>query len=156
MKQMYITAIAFLSVSTAFAGGISKNSSWEELQKSPYLEIEMPVVFMGHAVSYDFICQEGSMFRTKKMVDIVETHHGREHDTTTVVGQEYLTTPIHYTRTVSDCKYIGQNRTVCEDKVVTGTYPTTVNVKVYKVFSSKEHDHKNFLFMKPFTVPQCD
>lgn len=141
MKKMIAVAFAMLSTSMAFGSNVYE---------------EYPVVFMGHAVSYDFICQEGNMFRTKKMVDIVETRHGREHDTSVVVGHEYLTTPIHYTRTVSDCHYIGRDRQVCEDKVITGTYPTTVNVKVYKMTNGHGADDKKFLYTKSFTVPQCD
>ncbi|WP_413291230.1 hypothetical protein [Bdellovibrio sp. HCB337] len=157
MKTMIAMAFALLTASSAFAGKYTVDTSWEVLNKATDLHIEMPIVFMGHAVSYDFICVEGNNLRTKTMVDITvpDQRGGHGERSSIVVGQEYLTTPIDYAYTETQCHYIGQNQQVCEEKLISGTYATTVDVKVYKLSRGNERDNHTYLFTKAFTVPEC-
>lgn len=153
MKQVFALLCTMFALSTASAH--TADTSWEVLMNDMNLKIDAPVVFMGHAVDYMFVCVDGKMLRTKKAVAQRETIYiGKDRSKEVITGYKYLYTPINYSRTVSDCKYIGKNREVCTDKVVSGTYPLTVNVKVSKKLSSRNDTYK-FLFNKPYTVPSC-
>ncbi|WP_374035554.1 hypothetical protein ACES2I_07560 [Bdellovibrio bacteriovorus] len=153
MKNVF--AMIALLISGSVASAHTADTSWEVLMADTNLKIDAPVVFMGHAVDYTFVCVDGQMLRTKKAVAQRETIFiGKNRSKEVITGYKYLYTPINYTRTVSDCKYIGKNREVCTDKVVSGTYPLTVNVKVSKKMSSRNDTYK-FLFNKALTVPSC-
>ena len=153
MKNVFaLISLMFLS-SASFAH--TAETSWEVLMQDRTLKIDAPVVFMGHAVDYTFVCIDGNMLRTKKPVAQRETIYiGKNRSKEVITGYKYLYTPINYTRTISECTYIGKNREVCKDKVVSGTYPTTVNVKVSKLVSPRNDTYK-FLFNKSLTVPSC-
>lgn len=152
MKQV-IALFALLIGASASAH--TADTSWEVLMADKSLKIDAPVVFMGHAVDYTFVCVDGQMLRTKKPVAQKETIYiGKNRSKEVIKGYKYLYTPINYTRSVSECTYIGKNREVCKDKVVSGTYPTTVNVKVSKLVSPRNDTYK-FLFNKAWTVPAC-
>ncbi|MDG0815797.1 hypothetical protein [Bdellovibrio svalbardensis] len=154
MKNLFILLIVALSASISSAKTYSPDMSWEELNADTHLKIEPPVVFMGHAIAYTFVCKDGEMLRTMKPLKQTKTVYiGKNQSKEIVLGYKYLYTPIHYTRTVSDCTYIGRNREVCKDKVISGTYPMTVNIDV--ALWGPRNDSEKFLFKKPYTVPNC-
>ena len=153
----FIAMIALLAATTASA--YTASTPWETLENDPRINISAPVVFMGSAVDYMFVCKDGSNLRTKKPVKQCDTYTVGKNDrpVTTCKGSKYYSTPINYTRTTWDCSYVrgGQNsQPVCEDKVISGTYPLTVMVKVSKVMGVK-NDREEFLFNKAYTVPNC-
>lgn len=154
MKNVF--AMISLLLASSLASAYTADTSWDVLMADTNLKIDAPVVFMGHAVDYTFVCVDGRMLRTKKPVaqrDTIFIGHNRSKEV--ITGYKYLYTPINYTRTISDCTYIGKNREVCKDKVVSGTYALTVDVKVSRVTSPRNNYYK-FLFNKPLTVPPCD
>lgn len=155
MRKMIALALTMLSVSSAFAGKYSADMSWEQLNKAYDLDIQMPTAFMGHSVSYDMICVEGDNLRTIHPVDITEEFPmNKEQTGTRVVGHQYLSTPIHYSGVESQCVSRGDHD-VCENAIVSGTYPTTVAVKVYQYVNPSKTSLEKFLFTKAFTLPTC-
>ncbi|UYL07476.1 hypothetical protein B9G69_010510 [Bdellovibrio sp. SKB1291214] len=157
MKNM-ILAIAALIVGQTANAAISANSSWEEINaaKGPY-QIVAPVVYMGRAIDYTFVCRNGDTLQTIKPVDIVEVVQPTNQNGRTefkVVGSEVLSTSINYTHKESFCDQTKGDRTVCKDVVYTGTYPMTVNVKVYTQVGHNQP--ARLLFTKAYTVPTCD
>lgn len=155
MKNVVIVLAFAFSASFASANSYSVDMSWETLMADKHLKIDAPVVMMGHAVDYMFVCQDGQMLRTKKPVQQKETvYRGHGENKEIVTGYKYLYTPVHYSRTVSECTYIGRNREVCKDKTITGTYPLTVNVSVS--LWGPRNDSEKFLFKKAYTVPSCN
>ncbi|WP_413577813.1 hypothetical protein ACLVWU_05020 [Bdellovibrio sp. HCB290] len=157
MKNM-ILAIAALIVGQTANAAISANSSWEEIfaAKGPY-QIVAPAVYMGRAIDYTFVCVDGNELRTQKPVDIVVTKQPTNQNGRTefeVVGSEILSTPINYTQKESFCDSSKGDKTVCRDVVYTGTYPLTVNVKVYSQVGNEAP--ARLLFTKAYTVPTCD
>ncbi|MCM2353148.1 MAG: hypothetical protein NDI63_05975 [Pseudobdellovibrio sp.] len=148
-----IAIIALLASATASA--YTAATSWETLQNDPRIQIDAPTVFMGHAVDYMFTCKDGNNLRTIKPVKQCETIYiGKNQSKEVCKGEKYLSTPINYTRTSWDCNYTQNDQRVCEDKVISGTYPLTVMVKVSKVMGGK-NDRVEFLFHKAFTVQNC-
>ncbi|QDK38750.1 hypothetical protein [Bdellovibrio sp. NC01] len=155
MKNVFVVLALAICSSIASANTYSPEMSWETLMNDKHLKIDEPVVMMGHAVAYSFVCQDGQMLRTKKPVKQTETVYvGHGEGKEIVKGYKYLYTPIHYSRTVSDCTYIGRNREVCKDKVISGTYPMTVQFSV-SVWGPR-NDSEKFLFKKAYTVPSCN
>ncbi|MCM2353149.1 MAG: hypothetical protein NDI63_05980 [Pseudobdellovibrio sp.] len=152
----FIAIIALLAGTTASA--YTASTSWETLQNDPRIQIDAPTVFMGHAIDYTFTCVDGAFLRTQKPVKQCETIYiGQNQSKEVCKGEKYLSTPINYTRTSWDCNYFGgghNGQSVCSDKVISGTYPLTVMVKVSKVMGGK-NDRVEFLFNKAFTVPNC-
>ncbi len=151
-----IAIIALFAATTASA--YTESTSWETLQNDPRIQIDAPTVFMGHAVDYMFTCKDGAFLRTIKPVKQCETIYiGQNQSKEVCKGEKYLSTPINYTRTSWDCNYFGgghNGNQVCNDKVISGTYPLTVMVKVSKVMGGS-NDRVEFLFNKAFTVPNC-
>lgn len=150
-----IAMIALLAATTASA--YTASTSWETLENDPRIQIDAPTVFMGHAVDYMFTCVDGANLRTIKPVKQCETIYiGKNQSKEVCKGSKYLSTPINYTRTSWDCKFTGGrgDHRVCEDKVISGTYPLSVMVKVSKVMGGK-NDRVEFLFNKQFDVPNC-
>ncbi|WP_413560454.1 hypothetical protein [Bdellovibrio sp. HCB209] len=156
MKHM-ILAIAALIVGQSANAAISANSSWEEIfaAKGPY-QIVAPAVYMGRAIDYTFVCKNGDKLQTLKPVDIVENYTLSSDGPThfKVVGSEVLSTPINYTQTESFCDQTKGDKTVCKDVTYTGTYPMTVNVKVYTQVG--QNQPAKLAFVKAYTVPTCD
>ena len=152
----FIAMIALFAATTASA--YSQSTSWETLENDPRIQIDAPTVFMGHAVDYMFTCVDGANLRTIKPVKQCETIYiGKNQSKEVCKGSKYLSTPINYTRTSWDCNYVGggsNGQNVCKDKVISGTYPLTVNVKVSKVMGGK-NDRVEFLFNKAYTVENC-
>jgi hypothetical protein len=152
MKTM-ILSLAMLCSSASFA--YTSDTPWAVLMKDRRLKLDAPVVFMGHAIDYTFVCRTGDKLRTIKPVEKIQTiYRGKEHQEDRVIGYEYLYTPIHGTRTVSECTYVGRNRTICTDKVVTDNYPMSVDISVSKL-TSPRNDFYKFLFKKRWNVPDC-
>ena len=151
-----IAIIALFAATTASA--YTADTAWTTLQNDPRIQIDAPTVFMGHAIDYTFTCVDGANLRTVKPVKQCETIYiGQNQSKEVCKGANYLSTPINYTRTSWDCKYVGggsNGKQVCEDKVISGTYALTVNAKVSKVMGGK-NDRVEFLFNKAFTVPNC-
>ncbi|WP_409479866.1 hypothetical protein [Pseudobdellovibrio sp. HCB154] len=151
-----IAIIALFAAATASA--YTAATPWETLENDPRIQIDAPTVFMGHAVDYMFTCKDGNNLRTIKPVKQCETIYiGKNQSKEVCKGEKYLSTPINYTRTSWDCNYVGggqNSRRECEDKVISGTYPLTVMVKVSKVMGGK-NDRVEFLFNKAFTVQNC-
>jgi hypothetical protein len=156
MKNM-ILAIAALIVGQTANAAISANSSWEEIfaAKGPY-QIVAPAVYMGRAIDYTFVCKNGNKLQTQKPVDIVETVSPSNDGPTQfkVVGSEVLSTPINFTHKESFCDQSKGDQTICKDVVYTGTYPMTVNVKVYTQVGNEAP--ARLAFVKSYTVPNCD
>ncbi len=156
MKNM-ILAIAALIVGQTANAAISANSSWEEIfaAKGPY-QIVAPAVYMGRAIDYTFVCRNGDKLQTLKPVDIVETVSPSNDGPTKfkVVGSEVLSTSINFTHKESFCDQTKGDKTVCKDVVYTGTYPMTVNVKVYTQVGNEAP--ARLAFVKSYTVPTCD
>lgn len=153
MKK-FIAMIALLAGSSAFAH--TADTSWEVLENDPTIKLAAPTVFMGHAVDYTFVCVDGANLRTKKPVaqyDVITI--GKNQRKEIYKGSKYLSTPINYSRTSWECDWSvnGKHRT-CKDKVISGTYPLTVNVKVYRQLSTK-NDYSKYLFTKQLNVPNC-
>lgn len=156
MKKI-IAIIAILTSATSFAHTAS--TSWEVLEKDPTIRIAAPTVFMGSSVDYMSVCADGANLRTIKPVKQCETIYVGHNDRPTTVckGEKHLSTPINYTRSSWDCKFVGggdNGQRVCEDKVISGTYPLNVNVAIYKIVSLKNGTEK-FLFNKAYSVPNC-
>ncbi|AZZ36369.1 hypothetical protein CIK05_06040 [Bdellovibrio sp. qaytius] len=154
----FIAMIALLATA-ATASAYTASTSWETLQNDPRIKIEAPTVFMGSSVDYMSVCKDGNNLRTNHVVKQCETYTVGHNDrpVTTCKASKYLSTPINYTRTSWDCQYVGggQNaQRVCKDKVVSGTYPLTVNVKVSQMMGGK-NDREEFLFNKSYSVPNC-
>ena len=152
-----IAIIALFAATTASAYTV--DTPWETLQNDPRIQIDAPTVFMGSAVDYMFTCKDGNNLRTIKPVKQCETIYVGHNDrpVTTCKGAKYYSTPINYTRTSWDCDYVGggnNSQRVCKDKVISGTYPLTVMVKVSKVMGGK-NDRVEFLFNKAYTVQNC-
>lgn len=152
-----IATIALFAATTASA--YSASTPWETLENDPRIQIDAPTVFMGSAVDYMSVCKDGSNLRTNNVVKQCETYTVGKNDRpiTTCKKSKHLSTPINYTRTSWDCQYVGggQNaQRVCKDKVIFGTYPLSVMVKVSKMLGGK-NDRVEFLFNKQYTVPNC-
>ncbi len=153
----FIAMIALLVTTSAFA--YTADTSWETLENDPRIQIDAPTVFMGSSVDYMSVCKDGNNLRTKNAVKQCETYTVGKNDrpVTTCKGSKHYSTPINYTRTSWDCKFVGggsNGRRECEDKVISGTYPLTVMVKVSKVMGGK-NDRVEFLFNKAYTVQNC-
>lgn len=152
-----IAIIALLAGTTASA--YTASTSWETLENDPRIQIDAPTVFMGSAVDYMSVCKDGANLRTKNPVKQCEVIYVGKNDQRKEIckGAKHYSTPINYTRTSWDCKYVGggqNSQRVCEDKVISGTYPLTVMVKVSKVMGGK-NDRVEFLFNKAYTVANC-
>lgn len=153
MKNIVI-AFAMLASSSAMAAKYTADMSWAQLNKAYDLQIEMPTAFFGSSVSYDMICVDGDELRTIKPVAITEQYEiNKEQTGWKVVGHKVLSTPINYTSVESVCVARG-DRDVCHNEVITGSYPTTVQVKVNQIVNRHSGITK-FLFTKSFTLPNC-
>lgn len=153
MKNILMSLFALFIGQTASAA-ISQNSSWEEIlaAKGPYV-IHAPVVYMGRAIDYTFVCHAGDMLRTKAPVDIVYAiQEGAGRTVFQTVGSEILSTPINYVQNEDFCD-TGSNRTVCKPVTYTGTYPMTVNIQVGRELNN---GLEVYLFTKSYTVPTCE
>lgn len=71
MKNVFALIGLMIASSVSFAH--TADTSWEVLMQDKTLKIDAPVVFMGHAVDYTFVCVDGNMLRTKKAVAQRET-----------------------------------------------------------------------------------
>jgi hypothetical protein len=155
MKKI-VLAFAMLAASSAMAAKYSADMSWDQLNKAYDLDIQMPTVFMGSSVSYDMICVDGNNLRTIKPVDVTEQYKiNKEQVGWKVVGQKYRSTPINYTSVESVCVTRGDHD-VCHNEVITGSYPTTVNVTVNQYVNPSKTSLVKFLFKKSFTLPSCN
>lgn len=153
MKSILMSLFSLFVAHTASAA-ISQNSSWEEIlaAKAPYV-IHSPVVYMGRAIDYTFVCRDGNMLRTKAPVDIAYAiQEGAGKTVFQTVRSEVLKTPIKYVQKEDFCD-TGSNRTVCKPVTYTGTYPMTVNIQVGRELNNGS---EVYLFTKSYTVPACD
>ncbi len=155
MKRLFAILLALVSSTALWAHAYSANSSWEEILSAKYLDVQAPTVWMGRSIDYTFVCQNGDHLRTMKPVDITETRSRGDRMEVVVVGHEYLSTPINYVHTIEDCTYFGE-RSYCRDRQVTGSYPLTVVIPVYRHISNRNADHWQLLFRKSYTVPPCE
>lgn len=156
MKKMIAIAFAMFAASSAMAAKYSADMSWAQLNKAFDLQIEMPTVFMGQAVSYDMICVDGDTLRTIKPVAVTEQYKkSSEQVGWKVVGHKYLSTPINYTSVETVCVARG-DRDVCHNEVITGSYPATVAVKVNQYVNPSKTSLVKYLFTKSFTLPTCN
>lgn len=155
MKNMIAIAFAMIASSSAMAAKYTADMSWEQLNKAYDLQIEMPTAFFGSSVSYDMICVDGDELRTIKPVAVTEQYKiNKEQTGWKVVGHKVLSTPINYTSVESVCVARGDHD-VCHNEVITGSYPTTVQVKVNQYVNQSKTSLVKFLFTKSFTLPNC-
>jgi hypothetical protein len=153
MKNILLSVFA-LVIAQGASASISQNSSWEEIlaAKGPYV-IHSPVVYMGRAIDYTFVCRDGGMLRTQAPVDIVYAiQEGAGKTVFQTVRSEVLSTSINFVQKEDFCD-TGSNRTVCKPVTYTGTYPMTVNIKVGRELNNGS---EVYLFTKSYTVPTCD
>ncbi|QLY23825.1 hypothetical protein [Bdellovibrio sp. KM01] len=153
MKSILMSIFTIFVAQNASAG-ISQNSSWEEIlaAKGPYV-VHSPVVYMGRAIDYTFVCRDGDMLRTKAPVDIVYAiQEGAGRTVFQTVGSEVLSTPIKYTQKEDFCD-TGSSRTVCKPVTYTGAYPLTVDIKVGRELNNGS---EVYLFTKKYSVPDCE
>ncbi|WP_413558351.1 hypothetical protein [Bdellovibrio sp. HCB209] len=154
MKKI-VMALAALLVGQTASAALSANSSWEEIfaAKGPYV-IHAPVVYMGRAIDYTFVCRDGDSLRTKAPVDVVvnDSTLGDGPTKFKTVETLILSTPINYVHKEDFCD-ASYNKVVCTPMTYTGTYPMTVNVKVGRKLNK---GREVFLFNKSYTVPNCD
>ncbi|UYL08067.1 hypothetical protein B9G69_013535 [Bdellovibrio sp. SKB1291214] len=153
MKQILMSVFALLIAQSASAM-ITQNSSWEEIlaAKGPYV-LHSPVIYMGRAIDYTFVCRDGGMLRTQAPVDIVYAiQEGAGKTVFQTVGREVLSTPINYVQKEDFCD-TGSNRTVCKPVTYTGTYPMTVNIQIGRRLNN---GLEVYLFTKSYTVPTCE
>ncbi|WP_413582409.1 hypothetical protein [Bdellovibrio sp. HCB288] len=153
MKKIVLSVVTLLLAQTATAE-ITANSSWEEIfaAKGPY-QIHAPVVYMGRAIDYTYVCRDGQNLRTMGPVDIVV--NDQEGDGPTkfeVVGSEVLSTPIKYVQHEEFCD-ASYNKVLCTPVTYTGVYPMTVQISVGRKLNKGREVH---LFTKSYTVPNCE
>lgn len=155
MKALFLSLLTLIACSSAFAT-VNANSSWEEINATPYLNPKAPTVYMGRSIDYMMVCRNGDRLQTTKPVDITETRTYGDRQEVVVVGREILSTPIHYSQVIENCfSQGGQNsRTVCKKHRVTGSYPMTVQVPVYQLLTPKR-TYQQYRFTKSYTIPNC-
>lgn len=154
-----IILMAALSLSSAFAASV--NDSWETLEANRSLVIEWPSAQMNHGVwtGVDFLCQDGNTIRTKKVIEICTKYavkggqNGGVYCAATKTAFGIVNNEVTGTRCV---KYKpGKEQDVClkyED--YSYAQPTTFDVEVLKVLSSKEGTTKH-LFNKEYSITDC-
>ncbi|MBO9668688.1 MAG: hypothetical protein J7501_17955 [Bdellovibrio sp.] len=153
MKKTFGLLISLMFALPAFAG-ISASSTWEEIMNNKLAVVKAPTVYMGRSIDYTFVCQDGAHLRTIKPVDTTVSRTRGDREEIVVVGSDYLSTPIKFTHVVENCRW-NNNQRLCKNETVTGTYPTTVSIPVYRKINAGNQDHYTFLFNKSYTVPQC-
>ncbi|WP_413585116.1 hypothetical protein [Bdellovibrio sp. HCB274] len=152
MKKIVLSIATLLLAQTASAA-ITANSSWEEIfaAKGPY-RIHAPVVYMGRAIDYTYVCRDGNNLRTMGPVDIVYNDHNGDGPTKfEVVGSEVLSTPINYVQHEDFCD-ASYSRTLCTPMTYTGSYPMTVDIEVGRKMNK---GREVYMFTKSYTVPDC-
>ncbi|WP_413557101.1 hypothetical protein [Bdellovibrio sp. HCB209] len=152
--KMFLLSILTIASAQSASAAISQNSSWEEIlaAKGSYV-IHSPVVYMGRAIDYTFVCRDGANLHTKAPVDIVYAiQEGAGRTVFQVVGSEVLTTPINFVQTEDFCDSSG-NKTICKPMTYKGTYPMTVDIQVGQQVGN---GNETLLFTKSYTVPACD
>ncbi|MFV3408810.1 hypothetical protein [Bdellovibrio bacteriovorus] len=154
MKRIMTLLITLMSAVPAFAA-VNANSSWEEIMRDRYAIVKAPTIYMGRAIDYTFACQDGDRLRTQKPVDTTVSRTRGDREEIIVIDRDYLSTPINYTHEVENC-FWNNNQRRCKMETVTGSYPLTVNIPVYKRISNRNVERYELLFRKSYTVPQCD
>nr|BFD60325.1 hypothetical protein CKG001_24320 [Bdellovibrio sp. CKG001] len=154
MKQFLSLVIGLLTAAPAFAG-VTASSSWEEIMRDKYAIVKAPTVYMGRSIDYTFVCRNGDHLRTLKPVDTTVSRTRGDREEIIVIDRDYLSTPISYRHEVDNCDWRGERR-VCKTEIVTGSYPLTVNIPVYRRISNRNVERYELLFRKSYTVPNCE
>lgn len=153
MKRILTLLISLMSASPALAA-VNANSSWEDIMRDKYAIVKAPTVYMGRAIDYTFVCQDGTRLRTLKPVETTVTRSRGDREEIIVIDRDYLSTPINYSHQVENCQWRGELRR-CKTETVTGSYPLTVTIPVYKRIFNRNVERYELMFRKSYTVPQC-
>jgi len=156
-----ILMVTLLTVSNAFA--VSSNDSWETISAKRNLKIEWPSARMSHGpwTGVDFLCRDGEVLRTKKLVEKCNKYTNKPGKNGGIVcssvsksfGIVQLEQPSTRCVKYSNSKERGDVCLKYED--YTYVQPTTFEVDVLKLTSPKNDLYKH-LFTKEYTIADCE
>lgn len=135
-----------------FEGGLTADSSWEEILKARGVHADFPLVNFGKFVPLTAVCVEGNTLRIADPGMDNGTRVTLERTPTQAAARPGSTA---YAAARAD--NFGQNAIV-SDVVpqADGSYgPIRVPVSVYKIVSGGLTTERVFLFQKPWEVPAC-
>lgn len=160
MKNFVMTIMLFVTYSLS-AKTPTSDMSWDELIANRSLDIKFPAARMNHgpATGVDFLCLDGEVLRTKKMLEKCVkyvTTPGRNGELKCVKSvlefgivnrQEESTRCVQYSRNRDSMECIKY-----ED--YTYIQPLTFNVDVFR-FSNPKKSNSVKIFTKKFEVSDC-
>lgn len=160
MKALF-TLMALTLAAQVFAAP-SVNSSWSELIANRSLDIKFPVATMNHGpvTGVDFLCIDGDILRTKKMIEKCtkyRTTAGRNSEVKCVETTREFGIVEREQRTTRCVEY-SRNRDNMECvKYEDYTYvqPTSFKVDVYK-YTTPKRENSNKIFSKRFDIAHCE
>lgn len=155
-----ILMVTLLTVSNAFA--VSSNDSWETISAKRNLKIEWPSARMtnGAWTGVDFLCRDGEVLRTKKLIETCTKYKNTQGqnsgivcvNTTKSFGIVKLEQPS--TRCVKYSHSKEQSDVCLKYEDYTYVQPTTFEVDVLKVKNVK-NDLYTHAFTKEYTIADC-
>ena len=141
----------FYYSTSAFADGLTAESTWEEITKKPRTYLEFPMVNVGTSyVTVGALCAEGDMLR---LAD-ARADKGVRVSGSTVPRSDQARAAGGYRALRADVFSISDVRAP-EPPVEARSAPLRYPVNVYRVITGGLTTERVFLFTKPWEVPAC-
>jgi hypothetical protein len=157
---MIVTSVGLLALpagagdfyysTSAFADGLTAESTWEEIMKKPRTYLEFPMVNVGTSyVTVGALCAEGDVLRMADARDKDVRVSGH-----TVRRSEQARATSGYRALRADVFSVSDVRAP-EPPVQAQSTPVRYLVSVYRVVTGGLTTERVFLFTKPWEVPAC-
>jgi hypothetical protein len=158
MKKIVLAfAVALSFNSAAFAGGVNRSSSWNEIMNSSGIWADFQKIpFGGAFVPVIGICMEGDNFKTIDGVTSC-TKWSRQGDSDVCVEEQATALTRSRIYTFERCTEVASGEAGdCRSFITeTDVYPTSFEVPVYSTRSNGDGEQRELLFTKRLNLEAC-